>query len=71
MSIFDSLTAGPGKQQPQQITMQQARQQIMSDPASILKRAGLTVPANVNDPQQMVQYLFQSGQIGRNLRRVR
>ena len=70
MSIFDSLTDRQGKPQPQ-LTMQQARQQIMSNPANILKRAGLTVPANVSDPRQMVQYLFQSGQIGRNLRRLR
>lgn len=70
MSIFDSLTGRQDMRQPQ-LSMQQARQQIMNDPASILKRAGLTVPANVTDPQQMVQYLFRSGQIGRNLRRVR
>lgn len=67
MSIFDSL--GGQKQQP--ITRDQAMKQIQADPRGILSRCGLNLPDGISDPQQMVSYLFRSGQIGRNLRKIR
>ena len=60
MSIFNSL--GGGNQQ-QQITPQQAMSQLQSDPSGTLKQFGLNVPAGMNNPQQIVQHLLQSGQV--------
>lgn len=67
MSIFDSL--GSQKQQP--ITRDQAMKQIQADPRAVLSRCGLNLPDGISDPQQIVSYLFRSGQIGRNLRKIR
>lgn len=68
MSIFDSLG---GQKQQQPITRDQAMKQIQADPRAVLSRCGLNIPNGISDPQQMVSYLFQSGQIGRNLRKTR
>lgn len=66
MSIFDSLNNQP-KQQVQQaqprMTPQQAMQQLRADPAGTLKAAGLNIPDGMNDPQQIVNHLLQSGQV--------
>ena len=67
MGIFDSL--GGQKQHP--LTRDQAMKQIQADPRAVLSRCGLNLPDGISDPQQMVNYLFQSGQIGRNLRKIR
>lgn len=62
MSLFDSL--GRGNQlQGQQMTPQQAMSQLQADPVGVLKQIGLNIPAGMNDPQQIVQHLLQSGQI--------
>ena len=50
MSIFENLG---------QPTVDQLKQ----DPSGILKRAGLNVPPEMNNPQQIINYLLQSGQI--------
>ena len=57
MSLFDQLGDG------QQMSPQQAVQQIKSDPAAFLRQRGLNVPAGMNNPQQIIQHLVQSGQI--------
>ena len=62
MSIFDSL----GKQQAQQITPQQAMQQLRANPAAVLRQAGMNIPAGMNDPRQIVNHLLQSGQLPQN-----
>lgn len=71
MSLFDSLGGKQQQQKQQPLTREQAMQQIQADPRAVLSRCGLNVPDGVNDPQQMVSYLFRSGQIGRNLRKIR
>lgn len=38
-------------------------QQLQQDPAGMLQRAGLNVPADMRDPQQIIQHLMQSGQV--------
>lgn len=59
MGIFDKLDKGPVNQpNPMQML-----QQLRSDPVSVLKQAGYQIPANMNDPRQMVNYLLQSGQV--------
>ena len=65
MSLFDTLGTN------QQLTRAQALQQIRANPSAVLKQAGLNLPDGMNDPQQIVMYLLNSGQIGRNLRRLR
>lgn len=37
--------------------------QLQQNPMALLQRAGLNVPANINNPQQMIQHLMNSGQI--------
>jgi len=64
MGIFDQL-GGRGQQQPQ-MTPAQMLQQLRQDPAGVLKQAGLQIPAGMTSPQQMVNYLLQSGQVGQN-----
>lgn len=59
MSIFDQL----GGQQAAPMNPMQMIQQIKSDPAGMLRQKGLTIPAGMNNPQQIVQHLLQSGQV--------
>lgn len=52
MSIFENLNQ-----------TQPTVDQLKKNPSSVLQRAGLNVPAGMNDPQQIINYLLQSGQI--------
>lgn len=36
---------------------------LMSNPMQMLSRNGLNIPQNLNNPQQIVQHLLNSGQI--------
>lgn len=64
MSLFDSLGSGNRNQdQSPQITAQQAMAQLQGDPAGVLRKIGLNIPAGMTNPQQMVQHLMQSGQV--------
>lgn len=61
MSIFDQL----GQQQaPQPQNPMQQMQSLRADPAAFLKQRGLNIPAGMTNPQQIVQHLMQSGQVG-------
>lgn len=51
--------------------MRQAMQQLRNNPAEVLKQAGLNIPDGMTDAQQMVMYLLNSGQIGRDMRRIK
>lgn len=64
MSLFDSL--GGAAQQPQKMNMQDAMRQLQQNPSGMLKRAGLNVPNGMNNPQQIVNHLMQSGQLPQN-----
>ncbi len=64
MSLFDSL--GAGNQQQGQVpnaAAQQAITQLKADPAGVLKQIGFNVPAGMNNAQQIVQHLMQTGQV--------
>lgn len=41
----------------------QMLQQLRQNPAAFLRQAGLNVPANLNDPNAIIQHLMNSGQI--------
>lgn len=58
MGVFDSLG-----QKPKQLNPMQVLQQLRSNPVSVLKQAGYNIPEGMNNPQQMVNYLLQSGQV--------
>lgn len=58
MSLFESIGS-----QPKQPNFQQALSQLRGDPAGTLKAAGLNIPDGMNDPQQIVNHLLQSGQV--------
>ena len=48
-----------------QMTMMDAMQQLRSDPAGTIRRAGYNVPDEIaGNPQATVMHLIQSGQIG-------
>lgn len=64
MSLFDSLSGSDQKQeQSQQMAAQQTMAQLRNNPAGVLGQIGLNIPVGMNDPQQMVQHLVQSGQV--------
>lgn len=64
MSLFDSLSAGNQQQgQAPKMTAQQAMSQLQADPVSVLGQVGLNIPAGMNDAQQIVQHLMQTGQV--------
>ena len=41
----------------------QAVQQLRQNPAQMLRQAGLNIPANMNDPNAIIQHLMNSGQV--------
>ena len=43
--------------------MMQTLGQLKSNPIALLSKAGFKLPANITDPQQIVQHLTQTGQI--------
>lgn len=47
-------------------------QQLKANPIQFLQRAGFNVPSNLNDPNQIIQHLMNSGQISQqNYERAR
>ena len=43
--------------------MMQMLSQLKSNPMALLQRAGFNIPMNLNNPQQIIQHLTQTGQI--------
>lgn len=37
--------------------------QLKSNPLGMLQKAGFNVPANINNPQEIIQHLMNSGQV--------
>lgn len=62
MSLFDSLNSQP--QQP--MNPMQRLQALKQNPSSVLQQAGFNVPQGMNNPQQIIQHLIQSGQVPQN-----
>lgn len=65
MSMFESLGKSGNAQpnQQQQMNPMQAVSQLKQNPASFLKQAGYSIPENATNPNEIIQYLMQSGQI--------
>lgn len=62
MSLFDKLGSAP--QQP--MTPMQRLQALKQNPSSVLQQAGFNIPQGMNNPQQIIQHLIQSGQVPQN-----
>lgn len=58
MGVFDKLGQKPQPSNPMQVL-----QQLRSNPVGMLKQAGYSIPDGMNNPQQMINYLLQSGQV--------
>ncbi len=41
--------------------------QLKQNPIALLGKAGFNIPTGLNDPQQIIQHLTQSGQINQNM----
>ena len=46
--------------------MMQTLTQLKQNPMALLQRAGFNIPTNINNPQQIIQHLTQTGQINQN-----
>lgn len=62
MSLFDSLNSQP--QQP--MNPMQRLHALKQNPSGMLQQAGFNVPQGMNNPQQIIQHLIQSGQVPQN-----
>lgn len=45
------------------VNMQNALMQLKANPSVLLRQAGLNIPDGMNNPQQIINHLLQSGQI--------
>lgn len=61
MSIYDQLGNKPTVMNPMQMLSQ-----IKQNPSAVLKQAGLNIPQGMNNPQQIIQHLIQTGQVPQN-----
>lgn len=52
MSLFNQLGNQPNMMN-----------QLRANPAAMLKQRGLNIPDGMNDPQQIINHLIQTGQI--------
>ena len=43
--------------------MMQMLGQLKQNPMAMLQRAGMNVPGNITNPQEMIQHLMNSGQV--------
>lgn len=72
MSLFDKLDTGQNmtpQVQPRSLTREEAMRQLQSNPAAVLRHAGMNVPGDMRDPQQIVGYLLRTNQLGGNRNR--
>lgn len=62
MSLFDSLGVGNASANVPTNPMQMLSQ-LKGNPAQMLKQAGYSIPDGMNNPQQIVNHLLNSGQV--------
>ena len=64
MSVFEALSQ---KAQPNTNTNpMQMLHSLKQNPSGMLQQAGFNVPQGMNNPQQIIQHLIQSGQVPQN-----
>ena len=62
MSFFNQLS----KQPRQNVIPMQMMSQFRQDPIGALTKAGYNIPQGLNNTQQIIQHLLQTGQINNN-----
>lgn len=63
MSLYDNLGNGNAAGAANAANPQQMLQELKSNPAAILRQRGLSIPDGMNNPQQIIQHLLNSGQV--------
>ena len=64
MGLFDSLNGGQNQPaQAERMDINQAYRDFRNDPGKYLDKGKLCIPEDVNDPEQMLKYLEQSGKV--------
>ena len=58
--VFNALGGNPMGNMMQMLT------QLKQNPLALLQKAGYNIPTNLNNPQQIIQHLTQTGQINQN-----
>ena len=58
--LFNALGGNPMGNMMQMLT------QLKQNPLALLQKAGYNIPTNLNNPQQIIQHLTQTGQINQN-----
>lgn len=69
MSLFQRLGRAPAstdRQQPQ-YDPRQKLQELQAHPASTLAQAGLQIPEDMTDAQQIINYLLETKQISQSV----
>lgn len=61
MSLYDVM--GAPQSAPARTNPMQMLSQLRQNPVGVLKQAGLNIPAGMNNPQQILNHLLQSGQV--------
>lgn len=51
---------------PAPMNPMQMLQQLRANPMQFLRQAGFNVPNNLNDPNQIIQHLMNSGQVSQD-----
>ena len=62
MSLFDNL----GAKNQQAANPMQVLTQLKQNPADFISKAGFNVPQGMNNPQQIINHLMQSGQVSQS-----
>lgn len=63
--LFESLQGGNAQNVRPQMSMQDVMNSLRSNPVQTIRQAGFNLPDEVgNNPQSIVTYLIQSGQVG-------
>ena len=52
-----------GSAQPAVLNMQNALAQLKANPSALIRQAGYNIPDGMNNPQDILNHLLQSGQI--------
>ena len=58
--VFDALKGGAPSAPMNPVQM---LSQLRSNPVGFLRQAGLNIPDGMNNPNQIIQHLLQSGQV--------
>lgn len=68
MRLFDSIAGGPrgiqNGSRKQRMSYQQMLSELKHNPNGIVNQSNFSVPNGMTDPEEIVKYLMDSGQVG-------